>query len=140
MHFKEKRLLQAEAVKKYAMCEQLSVEIKELKDKKRELELEKQQFIKKGKRAIRRQTKKSQDGSESSDIDEDGASSISERSRSTTPAKVFQLRSLSSPSSFEGVSAQTSQTPTTSEHLQSPPPPVVDESITPISSPTDSHF
>ena len=52
MLFKEKRLTQAEAAKKYTMCEQLTIEIKELRDRKRELELEKMQFVKKGKRAM----------------------------------------------------------------------------------------
>ena len=41
MLFKEKRLTQAEAAKKYTMCEQLTIEIKELRYRKRELELEK---------------------------------------------------------------------------------------------------
>lgn len=38
MQFKKKRLSQAESAKKYSMCEQLTVEMRELKDKKRVLD------------------------------------------------------------------------------------------------------
>ena len=102
MKFKEKCLSQAESAKKYSMCEHLTVEMKELKDKKRVPELEKQVFVKKARRAKQRQVKLNRNDSESSDVDADGpSSSRSEKSRSTTPASSqpqLQFRSLSSPS------------------------------------------
>ena len=119
IQFKEKRLMQAEAAKKYAMCEQLTIEIKELRDKKRELELEKAQFVKKGKRAMRRRVREIDFDAESSDIDDDCPSTSS---RSATPAvqSASLLPSPSTPSSPEFVGASKGDTS--------------------IASPPDSHF
>ena len=66
--------------------------------------------MKKARRAKRRQVKLHQNGSESSDVDGDGpSSSISKKSRSTTPASSqpqLQFRTLSCPSSPVIVSMQ----------------------------------
>ena len=105
VQFKEKCPMQAEAAKKYAMCEQLTIEIKELRDKKRELELEKAQFVKKGKRAMRRRVRESDFDPESSDIDDIDNNCPSTSSRSATPAaqSTSLLPSPSTPSSPEFV-------------------------------------
>lgn len=113
VQFKEKRLMQAEAAKKYAMCEQLTIEIKELRDKKRELELEKAQFVKKGKRAMRRRVRESDFDAESSDID-DNCPSTSSRSATPAAQSTSLLPSLSTPSSPEFVCTPKGGTPTAS--------------------------
>ena len=161
MQFKEKRLSQAEATKKYSVCEQLSIEIKELKDNKRVLQLEKQNFMKKEKRAKRRQVTLQQNDSEYSDVDADGPnSSRSEKSRSTTPASSippFRFKSPSSPSSSESVSIKehmhvdAGQSPLLPSlhgsrinpiNCESDSPPASDDSMIPATTccSTDPHF
>ena len=108
LQFKQKRLVQAETAKKYAFCEQLTMEMKELRDKKRELEFERKEFVKKGKRAKKRQVREMEDqGEESSDVDADCHSSSS---RSVTPSFRLPLH-LSSPD-LPGSSRE--------EHIESP--------------------
>ena len=82
-----------------------------LRDRKRELELERVQFVKKGKRALQRKAKQTETDPESSDVDGD-CPSTSSRSITPAPRPAFQLRSPSfpsSPSSLEFTSAPKQQ-------------------------------
>lgn len=107
LQFKQKRLTQAETTKKCAFCEQLTMEMKELRDKKRELELERKEFVKKGKRAKKRRVREIEDqGDDISDVDADCRSSSS---RSITPSRP--PLHLSSPD-LPGTSRE--------EHMESP--------------------
>ena len=119
MRFKEKRLTQAEAAKKYAICEQLTIE---LRDRKRELEIEKMQFVKKGKRALKRRAEKmvpeAEKDTESSDVDGDCPSTSTSRSVTPAPRPALHLRSPSFPSSPEFTSANSSRV---QESPESPP-------------------
>ena len=51
IHFKEKRLSQHEVAKNYRLCEQVTEEMISIKQKKRELEAERDLFVKKARRA-----------------------------------------------------------------------------------------
>ena len=79
-----------------------------LRDRKRELELERVQFVKKGKRALQRKAKQTETDPESSDVD-GNCPSTSSRSVTPAPRPAFQLRSPSSPSSPEFTSAPKQQ-------------------------------
>ena len=77
LQFKQKHLTLAETAKKYTLCEQLTMEMKELREKQCELELE---ICEEGKESEERHATEIDD--ESSDVDGDCRSS---GSRSVTP-------------------------------------------------------
>ena len=87
MHFKERRVMQAEAGKKYTICEQITEELMDLKSKKHELEVERRSFINKARRAKCRQRRlQRKEEVESSDVETEGpSSSRCSTSRSVTP-------------------------------------------------------
>ncbi len=82
--FKEKRRDQAETVRNYKLCDELTADIQDLKSLTREHERELLVFQKKQKRARRREAKKSFDSSCSDS-----------RSRSVTPVSAFSSRARS---------------------------------------------
>lgn len=85
LEFKGKRLSQHEAAKNYRSCEQVTEEMMALKERKRELEVEKALFVKKARRAKARQKKKyTLATSGASDVPFSSPSSPS-TSRSVTP-------------------------------------------------------
>ena len=95
-----------------------------LRDRKRELELERVQFVKKGKRALQRKAKQTETDPESSDVD-GNCPSTSSRSVTPAPRPAFQLRSPSSLSSPEFTSApkqqESPESPTYFRYLVPPP-------------------
>ena len=95
LDFKGKTLSQHEVAKNYRLCEQVTEEMMSMKRRKRELETERNEFVKKSRRAKARLRKK--DVIRASDTSDDLPSSRSStRSRSVTP----QLNSSSLHSSL----------------------------------------
>lgn len=114
LHYKEKRLSQAEASRNYRTCEQLTEEMMALKSKKCELEAEKYLLERKQRRAESRKMRLRPSASESSDMD-GSTSSRSAKSRSVTPAaSPFPSRrsSFSAQDSEEGPSPLSSSVST----------------------------
>lgn len=99
LHFKEKRLAQAEAGKNYRTCEQIMEEMMVLKSRKSELETEKHMLERNQKRAKLRMERLKRRTSESSDLDDSISNRSTSKSRSTTPAASPFLGSRSSFSS-----------------------------------------
>lgn len=94
LEFKGKRLSQYEAAKNYRSCEQVTEEMMALKERKRGLEVEKAQFVKKARRAKARQKKKYTLATSAESDVPFGSPSTPSTSRSVTPV----LRHMPSPS------------------------------------------
>lgn len=86
MAFKDKRLSQAEAVRNYKLCEQVTEEVMALKRRKRELDVERRLFEQKAKRSNRRQSRSVSCSSET----DGGPSSNSTLFSSAGDYEVFQ--------------------------------------------------